>query len=146
MEQIPEGYEIYENPNGKVYLRKILKKSIKDEEIKVIEKAMRKCCPIQNFKLDIKKEFVYIYTVSTSINELDLLSPLIGNSEKYKDYETVMRLQLMDEQSRIFEIERFCFLSGIEDWIYLDDSDNLQELVEEYVRHIGQESLYELFY
>jgi hypothetical protein len=117
---------------------------VHDKEIKVIEITMKKCCPIQDFKLDIKKEFVYIYTLSTPINEIEYLSPFTDVLDKYKDYEPVMRFQLIDEQSRMFEVERFCFLGSVDDWISLDSSENLQKLVEEYVRHIGQESFYEL--
>ena len=144
--EIPEGYEIYEDPNGKVYLRKILKQLINDNEIKTIETAMEKHCPIKDFKIDVKKEYIYIYTVSTPLDELKNLTPFTSgvNFDKYKDYETMLRFTLIDKQNRIFAVERFCFLGGIEDWIDLDSSENLQKLAMDYVQHIGQDSFFDL--
>lgn len=151
LEQIPTGYEIYEEPGGKVYLRKTSKKLIYNEEIQVIEDGMKKYCPIKDYKLDIKKDIVYIYTVSDSIDatfdSITEIIPFVNRQsvDKYKDYETVMRFCLIDKKSRTFEVERFCFLGGIDDWMGLDESEDLEELVKNYVQHIGQQSFYELF-
>src|SRR5918999_1568123 len=40
-ESIPGGFEIYENPNAQVFLRRIPPKIISDEERQVVEDAMR---------------------------------------------------------------------------------------------------------
>ncbi|WP_226036793.1 hypothetical protein [Aquibacillus saliphilus] len=143
VDKIPEGYEIYENPNGRVFLRKAIKKVLDDKEIKIIETAMSKHCLISDFKLDIKKEFITVYTLSTPVTNLANLGAI--NLDKIKDYQAVMRFELLDEDTREFGVERFCFFDDVDDWIPLDSSKNLQKLVEEYVRHIGQESFYELY-
>ncbi|CAM5207904.1 hypothetical protein UACE39S_00319 [Ureibacillus acetophenoni] len=147
VESLPDGYEIYEDPNGKVFLRKILKKVIHENEIKAIQSAMNNVCLIQDFKLDIKRETIYIYTVSNALEKIEQRFPLVNsvNLDEYKNYETLLRFTLVDEKTRFFIVERFSFLSGIEDWIELDGSENLQKLAEEYVQHLGQESFYELF-
>lgn len=144
VDKLPDGYEIYEEPNGKVYLRKQLKRLFTDEEINVIKDGMDQHCPIQDFKLDIKKEFIYIYTVSNSLEDSPFEQSLFTDEQKYKNYETVMRFQLIDSGERRFEVQRYNFLGSIDDWIELGDSTNLQSLVAEYVSHIGKESFYEL--
>ncbi|WP_027726294.1 hypothetical protein [Tuberibacillus calidus] len=145
VDEMPSGYEIYESPNGKVYLRKPLKKLIHDEEIKIIEEGMKKYCPIKDFKLEIKKDVVSIYTVENDLSFIKEILPIRMDLDRYKNYETVMRFRLVDKENRTFSVERFCFLGSIDDWIEIDESEDLRRLVKEYVRHIGQESLYDLF-
>ena len=36
----------------------------------------------------------------------------------------------------IIRNERFCYLGGVDDWIYLDSSNDLGELVKQYARHL----------
>jgi len=147
VEKLPSGYEIYEAPNGMVYFRKPLKKLFTDEEIRLVEKAMKQYCPIKDFKLDVREEFIYIYTVANNLEDLpNALSLLMDEKAlaKVKDYKTDMRFELLDSEKRIFGVDRFCYLGGIDDWMDLDSSTNLEALVAEYVSHLGQESFYDL--
>ncbi|MFB1052251.1 hypothetical protein [Paraliobacillus sp. JSM ZJ581] len=139
--EIPSGYEIYEEPNGKVYVRKQTKPIIKQEEINIIREGMKKHCTVDDYKLDSKKNVIYVYTIEDSFQDLPI--PLSLGS-KYKHYETKLRFVLVDKADRFFEVERFCYLGGIDDWITLDCSEDLKELVREYVQHLGKESFYEL--
>ncbi|MGD6803464.1 hypothetical protein [Rossellomorea aquimaris] len=138
LREIPAGFEIYEEPNGKVYLRKKTKEYFLGDEIQVIQKGLKTHSEIKDFKLDIKKNIVYVYTAE---QELPVPPQLL---DKYKHYDTQMRFVLIDEDERSFEVERFCYLGGIDDWIYIDDSTDLESLVREYVQHLGQESFYDL--
>lgn len=138
---IPDLYEIYENPNGKVYLRKKMKPLIIEEEVKIVEEGMEKNCEIEDFKLDIKKNFIYIYTLDNEMKNRVIPEQFIN---KYKQYETQMRFVLIDQDERIFEVERFSYKGSINDWIYLEGSTDLEELVRKYTQHLGRESFYEL--
>lgn len=139
VDALPRGYEVYEEPNGKVYARKETKALIKPEEIAIISDGMKKHCEMSDFKLDVKKDIVYIYTIENADQILSTPLSLI-----HKTYETKLRFILIDEEMRIFAVERFCYLGSVDDWIDLDSSDDLKQLVGEYVQHIGQESFYEL--
>lgn len=147
VEKLPYGYEIYEDPNGKVYFRKPLKKLFTDKEIRLVEKAMKQHCPIKDFKLDVREEFIYIYTVDNKFEDLPRELSLFLDDEflkKNKDYTTEMRIELLDSEERLFGLDRFSYLGGIDDWMNLDSSTNLEELVGEYVSHLGQESFFDL--
>src|SRR2546428_3253838 len=48
---LPEGFEIYENPNAQVFLRRIPPQVITDEERQVIEDGMRKYAGVQDCKI-----------------------------------------------------------------------------------------------
>jgi hypothetical protein len=106
IEEIPAGFEIYEEPNGKVYLRKKAKTLILHKEIQVIKKAMQKYSGIKDFKLDIKKNIIFIHTLSDTFDEnLPVPKHLL---HKYKQYETKLRIIIIDQEERRFEAERYC--------------------------------------
>jgi hypothetical protein len=111
LEAIPEGYEIYENPNAQVFLRKIQPKIITDEERMIVESGMKKFSRLQDYQIDIKQEIITIYTPNQNVNLLsELFSYSLGN--KLKEAETILKrsisyspmLQfvLIDEPKRIF--------------------------------------------
>lgn len=143
LDEIPQGYEIYENPNGQVFLRKITKQIIRPEELKIIEQGMKNYSKITDFKLDVKKNLVYIYTV-VDFNTDDVILEMIGNSLNNKQYHSEMRFRLDYEEPRTFSVERYNYLGSIDDWIFLNQSDNLEQLVKDYVKHLGEESFFNL--
>src|SRR6266436_9713499 len=66
-EAIPEGFEIYENPNAQVFLRRIPPKLITDEERQVVEDGMRKYAEVQDYKIDVKGNAIVVYTADQDI-------------------------------------------------------------------------------
>ena len=66
---IPAGFEIYENPNAQVFLRRIPPKIITDEERQVVEDGMRKYAGVQDCKIDVKGKAIVIYTPHQSVEE-----------------------------------------------------------------------------
>ncbi|MBD2471568.1 hypothetical protein H6G90_28675 [Nostoc sp. FACHB-145] len=153
LEAIPDGYEIYENPNAQVFLRKIQPKIITDEEKMIVESGMKKFSLLPDYQIDIKQEIITIYTPNQNVN---LLSELLSFSsgDKLKEAETILKrsisyspmLQfvLIDELKRIFITQRYCFLGRIDDWIQVGEPSNLNNLVKNYVKYLGQESFFEL--
>src|SRR6266478_6933492 len=88
-EAIPEGFEIYENPNAQVFLRRIPPKLITDEERQVVEDGMRQYAEVQDYKIDIKGKTIVVYTPHQSIEEfaqlLKGLNPFIAEA-KVREY------------------------------------------------------------
>ena len=58
---IPAGYEIYENPNAQVFLRRIPPKIITDAERQDVEEGMRTSATIKDYKIDVKGNAILIY-------------------------------------------------------------------------------------
>jgi hypothetical protein len=150
---IPDGFEIYENPNAQVFLRTVQPKIITDEEIATVEKGMKELSKLQNFKIDVKKDTVYVYTADQEKKELVeiFLSFSFATNENIArsvnnclSYSSMLRFVLFDEDKRIFTAERFCFLGSIDDWIDIGLPNTLQNLVKKYVKHLGHDSFYEL--
>ena len=51
---VPAGYEIYENPNARVFLRRIPPKIITDAERQVVEAGMQHYATVKDYKIDVK--------------------------------------------------------------------------------------------
>ncbi len=151
--EIPDGYEIYENPNGQVFLRKTQTRIFTDEEINIVEKGIKNFAKLKIFKTDTKKNQIIIYLPDQDIGALkeifsDYLLPndprLEQSLRRSLTFSPMMRFILVDERDRIFQVERMCFLGSIDDWIFLDSDNNLKRLVKQYCSHLGKESFFDL--
>jgi hypothetical protein len=124
-----------------VYAKKKTKRFIQENELRLVEEGRKKHSIIKDFKLDIKENVIYIYTVENPFDDALVPKRLL---DEYKQYETSLRFILTDRNQRKFKVERFCYLGGVDDWIYLDGPDELEHLVREYTLHLGEESFYDL--
>ena len=154
VEDIPLGYEVYENPNAQVFLRRKRPSIITDEEITIVEAGMRQYCRVKDFIIDVKKNIIIIYTPDQNVDFLvNSFSFLPGTkSDKAQairqialSYSPMLQFMLMDKAMREFGVRRYCFLGSIDDWIGIGKTGSLSELVETYVQHLGEESYFELY-
>ena len=53
VDAIPEGYEIYENPDAQVFLRKIVPQLVTPAEIAVVKEGLERYAPGQNCLVDV---------------------------------------------------------------------------------------------
>jgi hypothetical protein len=152
VKEIPEGYEIYENPNAQVFLRKIVLNEILDEEMAILEKELGAYAKPTKCIIDTKGKVITIFWTDQGGSKMGELSSLFGMARMAEFYGSnayftpIFRFTLVDPQERLFIAERFCFRGSIDDWMHLlgGGPDSLQTLVERYVRHLGEESFYEL--
>jgi len=154
-ESIPAGFEIYENPNAQVFLRRSPPKIITDEERQVVEDGMRTYAEVQDYKIDVKGNAIVVYTADQDIETLaelfkdryptpearTLLMTLLRQGIHYSP---MLQFLLEDEQRRLFTAQRYCFRGAIDDWIDIGYGP-LTQLVKQYVKHLGQESYFDLF-
>jgi hypothetical protein len=124
---IPEGHEVYENPDAQVFLRKALPRLITDQEVAVVREGLRRYAKGRHCRADLREWHVIVY-----------------HSERGDLYQKVLRFTLVDEGARRFAAERWCFLGSIDGWIDLPGSGDLATLVERYAPHIGRESFFGL--
>ena len=153
VEKIPDGYEIHENPNGQVSLRKIQPKIITDSEKALGDKYLQRLARNTRYMADVKGKVI---TIFESVQDVDLLEELFENIsgsrpvdnkailQQITSFMPVMRFILEEEAERKFRVERYCFLGSIDDWMDLGDSGRLEILVKKYVKHLGKDSLFEL--
>lgn len=148
VEVIPAGHEVYENPDCQVFLRKIVPQLVTPFEVAVVEVGLERYAPGQNCLVDVKGEHIVVHHAERVT--LDLEDFGFGLRElpaRYRDYMKVMRFILVDEESRTFRVQRWCFRGSIDRWIDLwmaGSEGKLTDLVNEFCRHIGRESFFEL--
>jgi hypothetical protein len=152
----PAGYEIYENPNAQVFLRRIPPKIMTDEERRAVEEGMRRYATVKDYKIDVKGNAILIYT---SEQDLDALADLFKHTHpnplenvelmttlrNTMHYSPMLVFQLVDGSRRTFQTQRYCFLGSVDDWIEIGKPGKLTTLVKRYVKHLGQDSYVELW-
>lgn len=154
VDAVPPGYEIYENPNGQVFLRKIRPQLITDEEVATVEAGMQKYCRLENYIVDVKKDTILVYTPD---QDVDLLAETFeifpgvqverakAALQRALSYSPMLQFVLVDKEKRLFETHRYCFMGSIDDWISISGAKPLSELVPTYVQHLGEDSYYDLY-
>ncbi|MDB6036204.1 MAG: hypothetical protein JWM99_45 [Verrucomicrobiales bacterium] len=123
---LPEGFEVFENPRGQVFLRRIGTQVIKADELELVQKVLSKLGLTNRFEPWIDKNRLTLYDIPSA-------------------RQAVMRFVLMEKKKRIFMPERFCFRGSVDDWISIGGPGTLLVLCQKYCRHLGKESLYELY-
>ncbi len=154
VDKIPDGFEVYENPNAQVFLRKIQPKIITDAEVALVEQGLKQFSKLKYYQIDVKKNTIIVYEAN---QDVDILAEFLTFAPKAKEvstkdslaqwltYSPILQFVLVDDGKRTFATQRYCFLGSIDDWIAIGEPDKLQNLVKKYVKHLGQESYYELF-
>jgi hypothetical protein len=151
VDAIPDGFEIYENVNGQVFLRRTPKQIIQPEELALVESALRRHGAAWQYRAEIKKNAIVVYECATDIGRIDAIMRHAGkamsDAEKleFAQYLAVMRFVLEEKRVRHFTTERFCFKGSIDNWVYVGGPADLEDQVDKYIRHLGQDSFYDLF-
>jgi hypothetical protein len=129
VKSIPKGYEIYEDPNGRVFLRKIVPKKITQDEVSVVENSIQQYAKVKDYKIDVKGKAIAIYLPDHEIDDLRscfdslLLVNHILMDESLKNiltYSPIMRFVLTDEKNRNFRVERAGLVDPDDKWDLLE--------------------------
>lgn len=161
MDEIPEGYEIYEHPeDAQVFLRKKRCHLITDLEEQFVKKHLDTLRCSRRYLVDRKDQYITIYESNCDTENLkgifgDLLSNISTRTGITTDdartafvniadrhYTAVLRLCLDDREKRTFTAERFCFRGPIDDWIYFAGPDEFKSMVKKSVAILGKDEFF----
>lgn len=150
---VPEGFEIYENIGGQVFLRRKTAKLITEEELGLVKEALKRYAEEWRYKVEVKKTAVIIYEASDNSAMLERIAlPWISKATikqsaiQSANYTAVMRFVLDDPEKRLFLAERFCFRGSVDDWIDIGDSaQTLPVVLKKFIKHLGKESIFDLY-
>lgn len=152
LERIPEGYEIYENPNGLVFLSRARPKIFSDVEIAIVEKGIGEYTDLDFCKIDVKGDTIIIFlplqdveAIKEAISVCSIKPPeeIARTLHKIVTFAPEMQLILTDKKKRLFSLERYCY-RGRGHWMTLTTSSDLRALVKRYFKHLNKESLFDL--
>ena len=71
VESIPEGYEIYENPDAQVFLRKTVPQLLTPAEVAVVEEGLKRFARGQNCLVDVQADQVVVHHAEQVALDLD---------------------------------------------------------------------------
>jgi len=149
---VPEGFEIYETPNGQVYLRKKKPDLIRPAELAQVERELQKQQRNEHcYLVEVSGEKIVIHEGDTHIDtlrEINMRFSARGLEDWvacHAHYMPVMRFVLQDEVRRVFSPERYCFRGSVDDWICIGEPDQLGRLTSRFLKHLGIDSLYDLY-
>jgi len=151
--RVPDGFEVYENPNAQVFLRRARPRLITDEEVRLIEEEMKRHPHLRYCRHDVKDNIITVFEpnqdVERTIELLGRFAPvtprrLAETVERTLSYSPTLRFALVDPQTRTFQAERYCFLGAIDDWIEIGSSGRLEALARGFIKHVGQETFFDL--
>jgi hypothetical protein len=149
---LPEGFELYETPNGQVYLRKKKPTRIQPAELALIEKELQKHQTSKHrYLAEVSDNKIVLHEGDTNIDTLREINMRFSapGLEEYAVlnayYVPVMRFVLQDEAQRSFAPERYCFRGSVEDWISIGEPDQLRKLTAKFLKHLGRDSIYDLY-
>jgi hypothetical protein len=154
---LPDGYEVRENPeSAQVTLRKVKPTLIRADEKQLLEAMIRGQKPKLLFIVDAEDRSLVVYTsdmdADVRVNMLSHIFPMNAqtacgmrdNMIANATYAKMMRFTLIDIEKRLFNMDRWCFMGSIDDWYFIEGERPLATLAEKYVRHLGEESFFEL--
>jgi hypothetical protein len=159
IEQVPEGYEIYERPeNAQVFLRKIKPKLITDSEKQLIEQTIKQLTLAKDYLVGEQDKFITIYESASGIANLKgILANVTGSSvsdDTLKsvinaiggEYRGALRFELINDKTRQFEAQVYSCRGSIDRWCPLDGEGKLANLANKACVNLGSNALYESIY
>ncbi len=148
VESIPEGYEIYENPNGLVFLRKEQPKIITDKEVFYVKNGVTNFTKIKCFRVDVKTNKIIVLL---TFHETKYVNEALEENERkgeqrlklfhsLLDYYPKLRFVLTSSEERLYQAQRVVDRETRKDWIDIGKPEKLAHMLRKYLKHLGKES------
>ena len=155
---IPAGYEIEESINGIVSLAKTRPKLIVPDELASVDAALEKHPKGRNYRVSVKQKQIIVYelvgpdagAMAATLGKIsplpthELQNALRESLDRFAQFAPIIRFTLIDPQKRKFIAERWCFRGSIDDWIYVDNSGQIEKLANKVIPTLGTNDFYEL--
>jgi hypothetical protein len=148
---VPDGFEIYETVNGQVYLRRAQPKLILEEELEALRRRLQTPLAGHRYEVEVRGNTITVHESESDFGFLGEFMPHLAPwereriAERFAHYQPVLRFILADAEHRRFAPERYCFRGSVDDWISIGPPDTLEKLAALYLKHLGQDSFYDLF-
>ena len=151
--KLPEGHVITENVNGQVSIGRIQPRLITDLEEAIVKSELEKL-GLNKYRCNVKGSYITVYEplyresdYSEMSEEMGVFAPAMKKyiSERIDKgpFDPVMRFRLIDEDKRIFELQRMTY-RGEGGWMSLHKFGPLKDLARKYLKHLGKDTFYDL--
>ena len=157
VDEMPEGYEIGENVNALVFVRKIRQMQILPQEVAEVEAAVKKHPKARNYRVSVKDDRIEIH--ESSGTDADEVFSVLKQAnilfqgreqearevlEKSTRFAPVLRFILADAERRTFRVERMHY-GGRDEWASLSYTGAIKQLARQLVPALGTDAFFELY-
>lgn len=120
----------------------------------VVENELGRIARLRQSLVDRKLTVLTVYVVDQPDEMFDELRALAAWKNRadvddlliqFRTYSPMLQFVLVDDKKRVFQTLRYCYLGAIDDWIEIGKPGPLPALAKRYIKHLGQDSYYELF-
>lgn len=157
VERLPDGFEIHERPqDSMVSVRKTRLSRIQPSEREVLARWSAQLANVGTI-IEIEEDALVVYATEISSGvRIGLLETLAGGMSpatrqghldwigRYAKYSPMFRFALTDESERLYAVKRWCFRGSIDGWVWLSAPMPLESAARTYLRHLGNESFFDL--
>ena len=147
VDELPGGHDVVENVNGLVSLRRARPRLITEAEDRVAREALDRYA-LRDCMVEIKDRSIVIHCSDVDQSKLKEVLARLGMGGEgllgRLHYSPILRFTLEDDEERGFIVQQMTF-RGDGGWSYPLDAGDLEELLREYLPHIGRDSFYELY-
>ena len=156
VDEIPEGYEIGENVNARVFVRKIRRILILPQEVAEVEAAVKKHPKARNYRVNVKHDRIEIHeSYGTDADKVFAILkraniPFKGREQEAREvleksarFAPVLRFILADAERRTFRVERMHY-GGRDEWAELSYTGAIKQLARRLVPALGTQAFFEL--
>jgi hypothetical protein len=157
VETIPEGWEISESVNGIVSLVKKRSRKLLPREIAAVEEAVHRHPKARNYRVNVKHDRIEVYEsvgpdvdrLVSDLNGFGFLPKTRENDlravlERSAQFTPVLRFILEDEETRVYQAERWCYSGSIDDWLFVTTGP-VEQLARRMIPTLGTDGFFELF-
>jgi len=136
-EKIPESFEIYENPNGQVFLRRKNKSFINEKDIKMVESLISENTDIEHFFVNSQGKTIIVYLPDIDLDEISgmLNVTMVGDSIKLNQfnpgnmtYSPYINI-IFDSDKNAYTMEKVDKDDDLKRWTIIDTSDDMKSLI-----------------
>lgn len=163
LEELPDGMEIAESPNGKVSCRVKLESTIPAADVNRLNSLAKQLASHAFVAVELKKDSMVVH--SASKERLKALACLLGASPAelglqmqkgskplpvdferlVRNYQPALLFSLVEPETKTYSVLRKCYMDSIRgEWLPLATGE-LTKLAKKYLPHLEQESFFELF-
>lgn len=157
VDQIPAGYEIRENLNGQVTLRKKRPQLIQPQERDAVEDAVSRHPKAKNYRVDVQGKHIIVYEnigprTDTLLGAFEDFGPfpksrrgaLEDLEEQLSRFTPVLRFELEDPETRRYHVTRMGY-SGHGGWLSPARWGDIETLAKEVIPLLDSDEFFEIW-
>ena len=154
IEEMPDGYEFYENPeDARIIFRQRKLSQITSVERQIVEDAVANLSAVTDYIVDAREKEIVVYISQfssiggqePSLSDEEARELWGDHSDRWKKYDDYVRFVLVSRSPRVFAVWRVAFFGLFShEYVELERSEDLDYLAEKVCECIGRDSYFDL--